>query len=548
MPTPSNGPTPDQIKQVQTNLSSMQAFNDQVYNFGLAKYLNAYELLSEHDDNDLGLAIGLNIIEGAFWAAGSVGGPAGSFLASFLSGMVAYWMTDTPPSLNTAFAQNVLRFQATTEQVDANLASYHADVAGNWNVSFTYNGKTQALSDLAGFVFPVETDPDYKPLLDAALFAVDQAVWNNLLVAGFVITFWYNGGDGTWNGSDLFTDYKEKDIPPTDWVRDYYKQHPAYYEQLAWYSGDGDKCCGAPACWAVGDNNLGTGVGPLGFTDGSISDAAANYLFIDSTPDNVINPNGLFKREDVFTKLGIKTVTYMVPNTAGPPMAGAMAGARANNVSLDYVRAMKPGQTLGQLLAREGRAQIEQRVLDQAKNDPVFHHDLRKRPRMTLEKFLGVKIPEVITLNIWQEFPWSFGIVLPPRTASQLPSGPDSSASKASTSAAPSSVERLDRFFTTAPPAVATAAANITAVYQVTVSPPDQGEWILRVQNGKVVGEKGRADQPDVTLQASASDWLDMTTGKVDSMVAFFLGKLNVTGNFILARRLRDILPPNPDS
>ena len=38
----SNGPTPDQIKKVQTNLTNMQAFNDQVYSFGLAKYLNAY--------------------------------------------------------------------------------------------------------------------------------------------------------------------------------------------------------------------------------------------------------------------------------------------------------------------------------------------------------------------------------------------------------------------------------------------------------------------------------------------------------------------------
>ena len=542
MATSSDGPTPDQIKKVQKNLKNMQAFNDQVYNFGLAKYLNAYELLSEQDNNDLGLAIGLNIIEGAFWAAGSVGGPAGSFLASFLSGMVAYWMTDTPPSLNTAFAQNVLRFQATTEQVDSNLATYHEDVPGNWNISFTYNGKTQALSDLATFDFPVETDAAYKPLLDAALFGVDQSVWNNLLVAGFVITFWYVGGDGTWNGSDLFMDYKDQDIPPTDWVRDYYDKNPAYYEQLAWYSGDSKNCCGPPPCWAVGENNLGTGAGPLGLTDGSISDAAANYLFIDSTPGTVINPNGLFNREDVFTKLGIKTTTYYVQNSAGPPMAGAHV--QAPNISLDYVRAMNQGQTLGQLLAREGRPQIEQRVMEQVKSDSVFAHDLRMRPRMTLEKFLGVKIPEVITLNIVQEFPWSFGFVLPSPISNQLPAAP--SAASGAAAAASNAQQRLDQFFTTSPPTVVSAAANITAVYQVAVSPPGQGEWVLRVQNGKVVGQKGRAEKPDVTLQASASDWLDITTGKVDSMLAFFLGKLTVTGNFILARKLRDLLPPTP--
>ena len=540
MATSSNGPTPDQIKKVQTNLTNMLAFNDQVYNFGLAKYLNAYALLSEHDDNDLGLAIGLNIIEGAFWAAGSVAGPAGSFLASFLSGMVAYWMTDTPPSLNTAFAQNVLRFQATTEQVDANLASYYQDVPGNWNISFTYNGTTQALSNLATFDFPVETDVAYKPLLDAALFGVDKSLWNNLLVAGFVITFWYSSGDGTWNGADLFMDQKDQNSPPIDWAQGFYKVHPAYNEPWAWYSGDPNNCCGPPPCWAISEFNLGTGVGPLGLTDGSISDDAAAYLFIDSTPDAIINPNGLFTRNDVFKNIGIKTTTYYVANSSSGPMAGAQAG----NISLDYVRAMNQGQTLGQLLAREGRPQIEQRVMEQVKSDSIFAHDLRMRPRMTLEKFLGVKIPEVITLNIVQEFPWSFGFVLPSPISNQLPAAP--SAVSGTPASAPNAQQRLDQFFTTSPPAVASAAASITAVYQVTVSPPGQGEWVLRVQNGKVVGQKGRADKPDVTLQASASDWLDITTGKVDSLLAFFLGKLTVTGNFILARKLRDILPPTP--
>ncbi len=44
-----DGPTPQQIQQVQTNLANMQRLNDYVYNHGLAIFGNAYALLSEED-------------------------------------------------------------------------------------------------------------------------------------------------------------------------------------------------------------------------------------------------------------------------------------------------------------------------------------------------------------------------------------------------------------------------------------------------------------------------------------------------------------------
>src|ERR671910_139229 len=95
------GPTPAQIATVQQNLVNMQAFNDYVYNHGQSRVLNSYLLLSEQDDSDPGLTIGLNVLEGVFWAVGGSLGPVGNFLASFLSGMVSWWATSTPPNLNT---------------------------------------------------------------------------------------------------------------------------------------------------------------------------------------------------------------------------------------------------------------------------------------------------------------------------------------------------------------------------------------------------------------------------------------------------------------
>ena len=75
----------------------MQALNDYVYNQGQSRVLNAYLLLSEQDNSDPGLTIGLNIFEGLFWAVGSELGPIGNFLASFLSGMVSWWAKSARP-------------------------------------------------------------------------------------------------------------------------------------------------------------------------------------------------------------------------------------------------------------------------------------------------------------------------------------------------------------------------------------------------------------------------------------------------------------------
>ena len=74
----SKDPTPGQIVQVQSNLKNMQALNDYVYNQGQSRVLNAYLLLSQQDNNDPGLVVGLNILEGAFWAVGGSLGPIGN--------------------------------------------------------------------------------------------------------------------------------------------------------------------------------------------------------------------------------------------------------------------------------------------------------------------------------------------------------------------------------------------------------------------------------------------------------------------------------------
>jgi hypothetical protein len=395
---PAAPPTPAQIAQVQTNLTNMQALNDYIYNHSTAKVLNAYFLLTEQDNSDPGLVIGLNILEGAFWAVGSELGPIGNFLASFLSGMVSWWATNTPPSLNTTFANLVNRLSATSQQVDTQLATYYSDVTDNWNVQFTYNGQTQTLANLANITVPAETDPTFESLAAAALFGLDQSIWTTVMVANFVVTLWEaSSGPDIMQGS--------QDQPPVAWDEMFIAANPAYYNTWTWQQGSG---CGSQTGWLINEYNIGTGAGV--FSDGSMSKDACGYLFIDSADGVVINANGLFSRETVFTGLGIRQTTYYV----------STGGAVASALSVGYLKAMKQGSTLGLLIQREGREAVEKRIIEKAHQDSVFAIDLRLRPRETLQNFLGVRIPEVVSVSVVVENPRTFGLVIPMAADTQL--------------------------------------------------------------------------------------------------------------------------------
>jgi hypothetical protein len=135
-----------------------------------------------------------------------------------------------------------------------------------------------------------------------------------------------------------------------------------------------------------------------------MSDVACAYLFIDSVDGVVINQNGLFARKTVFNNLGIRQTTFIITNVSSPP---------GDKLSKAYLRAMAEGRTLGKLIEREGRHKVERSIIDKAHEDSVFARDVIARPRQTLEKFLGVKIPEVVGLSIVLENGRTFGLVIP---------------------------------------------------------------------------------------------------------------------------------------
>jgi sterol carrier protein 2 len=66
------------------------------------------------------------------------------------------------------------------------------------------------------------------------------------------------------------------------------------------------------------------------------------------------------------------------------------------------------------------------------------------------------------------------------------------------------------------------------------------GMWIVDVKNGNGKVEFEGKTTPDVTLQMSDQDLMDLMSGNLNAQKAFFQGKLKIKGNMALAMKLRE--------
>lgn len=291
--------TEEQILKVKQNIRNMIDFNNYLQTQGNTKILNAYALLSLSDNKDLGMQVGLNLLCGSFWALGGPYGAVGAIAANFLSGMVGSYAVSKPPSLQAQISSLLSRFQATSEQANADLELIYGDPEQYWNTSYSGQVNTPfgtytascTISQLATIDFPAQTDSEFMNMIYTAQYSLDQCTWAQLL-QNFVITKFLPE-----------TDYPCKYYTEQEMEQDaagFYGVHPSYwnnwtYVQYITRKGK-DK-----SYFKLYQNNIGTGASM--FSDGHLNDDACQYLFIDSYDNVIINPNGLFHRNFVFNDL-----------------------------------------------------------------------------------------------------------------------------------------------------------------------------------------------------------------------------------------------------
>ncbi len=189
--------------------------------------------------------------------------------------------------MNTAVSNNLLLLSSDGGGTYANLR----EVFKKGPIKF--NGQEYTLEDLARNRFPAGDEPadtaQYETLREAAFVRFKKYFWNAMLVECGEITYssywqWYGSTHGpltpTAYGRDLF--YQDPSNKAR-YLRGFWNEFIGHYVFRYWYF----------------------------MVDGKeLSPNAGKELFMDDTPEHIVNPAGLFHRAYVFKQFGQKKLDF----------------------------------------------------------------------------------------------------------------------------------------------------------------------------------------------------------------------------------------------
>ncbi len=84
-------------------------------------------------------------------------------------------------------------------------------------------------------------------------------------------------------------------------------------------------------------------------------------------------------------------------------------------------------------------------------------------------------------------------------------------------------------------------AGDMNAVIQFDLSGDNGGKWYITIADGACTTEEGEADSPKATILMDASDYVDMSVGKLNAMAAFMSGKVKVEGDLSTVMKVQQI-------
>ena len=83
------------------------------------------------------------------------------------------------------------------------------------------------------------------------------------------------------------------------------------------------------------------------------------------------------------------------------------------------------------------------------------------------------------------------------------------------------------------------AARVVDARVQLNASGEGGGPIILTIKDGQAGMAEGVADDPDVTLDVSVTDWAAIVNGELDPTRAYMTGKLKILGDIGLMMKFQ---------
>lgn len=81
-------------------------------------------------------------------------------------------------------------------------------------------------------------------------------------------------------------------------------------------------------------------------------------------------------------------------------------------------------------------------------------------------------------------------------------------------------------------------AEGVNAVIQFDMSGDNGGQYWIKIEDGKCTTGQGVAENPRMTIKASAEDYYKVATGQANVMQSFMSGKIKVQGDMTLAMKM----------
>ncbi len=85
------------------------------------------------------------------------------------------------------------------------------------------------------------------------------------------------------------------------------------------------------------------------------------------------------------------------------------------------------------------------------------------------------------------------------------------------------------------------AAKGLDAVFQFEITGDQGGSWHVTIRDQTCRSEAGNHADPTVKLTMSSEIWLGIVNRELSGIKAFMSGKLNVSGDIMLAQRIPDL-------
>lgn len=403
-----NDPSPAQVDQLRKNCYFISLWLDHVHD-DLQDVINEIYFKLSQSSSDPGQKLLTGLMDVIFASIGDVDFPGAAITGYAIQSLVGSYSSNTPDSLNVAFGDLWGRFGTTFQQAETDFGKFSQNPELHWNDVYTdpVSGKSFVVSDLSNpnTFFPTR-DPAYASTQFFNPDAFNDLTAKTVKSSRYNVTktemgkkwsilhdpkneFW----DG-WSDADARR-FAESQVAGN---RDVF---------LIWWPDQGGSCAGCPSNgMTTTEPRIGVGEWYSNW-DYYHGDAATkdmcDWLMQDDGYGNVLNPDAITTRHDVF-------YNWPLPGNLNDNPVRASTEKKYEKASQESKDRAKKWH---KFFADQPRHVVEHDLVRRAFEDPQFMAHLVRNPREAIEAVTGLLIPDEVKVEVIQERPGSYKLVLP---------------------------------------------------------------------------------------------------------------------------------------